>query len=179
MSAANANSILVKKLVAMCVAMFLFGFALVPLYDVFCRYTGINGKTAKVAAIASGKIDKTRLIEVEFIATNTQQFPLRFAAEVDRISLHPGEMKIVNFVAENLSEQFIVAQAVPSVSPGQYAEYFKKIECFCFVQQPLAAHESKQMPVQFYLDRALPTEARRITLSYRMYQVQSTQAQAM
>ena len=33
--------------------MFGFGFALVPLYDVFCDVTGINGKTGRIAAEAA------------------------------------------------------------------------------------------------------------------------------
>ncbi|MEX2352598.1 MAG: cytochrome c oxidase assembly protein, partial [Gammaproteobacteria bacterium] len=33
------------KLTLLSVVMFGFGYALVPLYDVFCEITGLNGKT--------------------------------------------------------------------------------------------------------------------------------------
>jgi cytochrome c oxidase assembly protein subunit 11 len=176
MSAATANSALMKKLLLVCVAMFGFGFALVPLYDVFCSYTGINGKTDKVAAAVSTKIDTSRSIRVEFLAINDGGLPWHFAPEREAIDMHPGEVKVVNFSAENLTDSDMVAQAVPSVSPGQYAQYFKKIECFCFTQQPLAGHEKKLMPVQFYLDREIPAGVTTVTLSYRMYQLKNQQA---
>ena len=34
------------KLVSLVLGMFCFGFALVPIYDVFCEITGLNGKVS-------------------------------------------------------------------------------------------------------------------------------------
>ncbi|HSC66793.1 MAG TPA: cytochrome c oxidase assembly protein, partial [Cellvibrio sp.] len=136
------HTLLIRKLVVICVAMFGFGFALVPLYDVFCRYTGINGKTENTAAPASRRVDETRKINVEFLANSDSAIPWSFAPEVARVAVHPGEVKIINFLVENLSGAATIGRAVPSVSPGEAARYFKKIECFCFVEQPLNARES-------------------------------------
>jgi len=164
-----SHKLLMRKLVLICIAMFGFGFALVPLYSVFCRYTGINGKTENTAAAASRRVDESREISVEFLANTDAGIPWRFAPEITRISVHPGQVKRVNFLAENLSAEATIGRAVPSVSPGEAARYFKKIECFCFVEQPLDAHQGKAMPVQFYIDPDLPSQFTTITLSYRLY----------
>lgn len=164
-----SHSSLMRKLILVCTAMFLFGFALVPLYDVFCRLTGLNGKTATEAAAPSILIDKDRVIKVEFIANRDDSIPWSFAPETNSIELHPGAVRLVNFNVKNLSSHAMVGRAVPSVSPGAAARYFKKIECFCFTEQPLGAHGEKSMPVQFYIDPQLPAEYSTITLSYRLY----------
>lgn len=165
----TSHKLLIRKLVLICIAMFGFGFALVPLYDVFCRYTGINGKTENTAAPASKRIDESREISVEFIANRDSGIPWSFAPEMARTSLHPGAVMVMHFDVENLTDEAMVGRAVPSVSPGEAARYFKKIECFCFVEQPLGAREKKSMPVQFYIDPDLPKQFTTITLSYRLY----------
>lgn len=164
-----SHKLLIRKLVLICIAMFGFGYALVPLYDVFCRYTGINGKTENTAAPAARRVDESREISVEFLANRDPGIPWSFAPEITSISVHPGQVKVVNFLVENLSGAATIGRAVPSVSPGEAARYFKKIECFCFVEQPLDAHQGKAMPVQFYIDPDLPSHFTTITLSYRLY----------
>lgn len=164
-----SHKLLLRKLILTCIAMFFFGFALVPLYDVFCRYTGINGKTENTAAGASKSVDQNREILVEFIANRDPGIPWRFVPEITRTTVHPGQVKLVNFEVENLSSEAMIGRAVPSVSPGEAARYFKKIECFCFVEQPLDSREQKIMPVQFYIDPELPAHFTTITLSYRLY----------
>lgn len=165
----SAHRSLVRKLLLACVAMFAFGFALVPLYDVFCDITGINGKTDKVAAAAPDRIDRGRQISVEFLATHDPAVAVDFAPETARIKLNPGDLQVVSFVVENRTGEPIVTTAVPSVSPGEAARHFMKIECFCFQEQPLAPGERKVMPVQFYVDPELPARFKNLTLSYRLY----------
>jgi cytochrome c oxidase assembly protein subunit 11 len=160
---------LINKLLLACAAMFAFGFALVPLYDVFCDITGINGKTDKVAAAAPDRVDRGREVSVEFLATHDPAVAVDFAPETARLRLNPGELQLVSFVVENRSDQPIVTTAVPSVSPGEAARHFMKIECFCFQEQPLAPGERKLMPVQFYVDPELPERFKNLTLSYRLY----------
>ncbi|MDX3772688.1 cytochrome c oxidase assembly protein [Chromatiaceae bacterium AAb-1] len=167
---------LAVKLLIVSVAMFGFGFALVPLYDVFCDLTGINGKTSGVAATAdAAKPDTEREIIIEFLARPNKDMAWIFKPEVRRIKVHPGEIHIVNYIAENPTARFIAGQAVPSVSPGQAALYFHKIECFCFTRQQLAAGQDMLMPVQFYVDPALPRQFSTITLSYTLYDVTAQQ----
>lgn len=160
---------LMRKLILICLAMFAFGYALVPLYDVFCEITGINGKTSNQPATTRAKVDESRNIKVEFLANRDGSIPWGFSPEIANISIHPGQIKVVNFMVENPTDQAMVGRAVPSVSPGEAAKYFIKIECFCFTEQPLDAHERRAMPVQFYVDPKLPAHFTTITLSYRLY----------
>lgn len=162
----------VKKLVLVVCAMFGFGFALVPLYDVFCDITGLNGKTNTSAAVYDvDGVDRTRTVTVQFISRNAQGIPWQFKPTINEISVHPGEMKLVTFYAKNDSDKAIIGQAIPSVSPGQAANYLQKIECFCFNNQPLKANEDVEMALQFYIDPELPQHISTLTLSYTMYDI--------
>ena len=165
----SAHRSLINKLLLACVAMFAFGFALVPLYDVFCDITGINGKTDKVAAAAPDRIGRGRQITVPFLATHDPAVAVDLAPETAPIKLNPRDLQVVSFVVENRTGEPIVTTAVPSVSPGEAARHFMKIECFCFQEQPLASGERKVMPVQFYVDPELPARFKNLTLSYRLY----------
>lgn len=168
----TSNSRVIKRLVLVVFSMFGFGFALVPLYDVFCDITGLNGKTNDIAvAYADDGIDTSRTIKVQFITRMAKGIPWQFKPVVNEISVHPGEMKFVNFYAKNKSQQDIIGQAVPSVSPGLAAGYFQKIECFCFTQQPLKGGEEVEMGLQFYVDLDLPADINTLTLSYTLYDI--------
>lgn len=160
------------KLSIAALGMFGFGYALVPLYDVFCEMTGLNGKTSTTAASAEGAVmDAKREVLIEFIARPNKQMPWVFEPVVTKLRVHPGEIHQVDYLARNLTGVSMVAQAVPSVSPGQAALYFNKMECFCFNQQKLAAGQEIRMPLQFYVDAALPSQFSTITLSYTLYEV--------
>ncbi|MDN3652282.1 cytochrome c oxidase assembly protein [Thalassotalea ponticola] len=162
----------VTKLMLIVLGMFGFGFALVPLYDVFCDITGLNGKTATTAAVVNDSgIDTSRTVKVQFMSRTAQGAPWQFEPEMNAIEVHPGEMKLVKFYAKNESGRYAVAQAIPSVSPGQAANYFQKIECFCFNQQPLEANTDVWMPLQFYVDVDLPEDVSELTLSYTLYDI--------
>lgn len=168
----DKNKATITKLVLIVVGMFGFGFALVPLYDVFCDITGLNGKTNTQATtyLADG-VDKNRLVTVQFISRTAQGIPWEFEPMTNEIKVHPGEMKLVKFYAKNKSQKNMIGQAIPSVSPGLAANYFQKIECFCFNQQPLKGQEEVEMGLQFYVDPALPADISTLTLSYTLYDV--------
>ncbi|WP_421132929.1 cytochrome c oxidase assembly protein [Alteromonas sp. A079] len=172
MTQTNANNKLVIKLVVIVFGMFGFGFALVPLYDVFCDIAGINGKTENSAALyESVEIDESREVTVEFITRTNTGMPWEFRAETKRIKVHPGELNTVSFYVRNPASSNIVAQAIPSVSPGTAAIYLNKTECFCFNQQPLTAGAEAYMPMQFYVDPQLPEDITYFTLQYTLYDV--------
>jgi cytochrome c oxidase assembly protein subunit 11 len=162
----------VKKLVLVVFAMFGFGFALVPLYDVFCDITGLNGKTnTSAATYQADGVDRSRVVKVQFLSRNAKGIPWQFEPMVNEVSVHPGEMKLVKFYAKNESVRDIVGQAVPSVSPGKAAVYLQKIECFCFNSQPLKASEEVEMALQFYVDPELPADISTLSLSYTLYDI--------
>lgn len=161
----------VIALVFAAVAMFGFAFLLVPLYDVFCDITGINGKTATAPTTASDKVDRSRTVTVEFVAYINPDMKWQFTPQVAQIDVHPGETTIIKYDAKNLNSQSSIGQAVPSVSPGIAAQYFNKIECFCFNHQPLAAGEQAELPLVFYVDPDLPRDIKILTLAYTLYDV--------
>ena len=120
------NTKVVKKLILIVFGMFGFGFALVPLYDVFCDITGLNGKTSTEAATYNvEQVDTQRIVTVQFISRTAQGIPWKFEPMTNEIKVHPGEMKLVKFYAKNESTRDIIGQAVPSVSPGLAAAYFQ------------------------------------------------------
>lgn len=155
------------------VAMFGFGYALVPLYDVLCKNLGFNGKTDGMASgLASvAAIDRSRVITVQFLATNNANLPWKFYPYRRSIEVHPGENAKVAYYAKNLSGQTMTVQAIPSVSPGLAAKYLKKTECFCFAQQTLPSGESMDMPLLFHLERDLPKDVHTVTLAYTLFDV--------
>jgi cytochrome c oxidase assembly protein subunit 11 len=168
------NKKTVSRLLLVVFGMFGFGFALVPLYDVFCDITGLNGKTNETAVnYVENGIDTSRTITVQFLSRTAKGIPWQFEPMENEVKVHPGEVKFVKFYAKNESTRAIVGQAVPSVSPGLAAAYFQKIECFCFEQQPLKASEEVEMGLQFYVDLELPEDLSTLTLSYTLYDITS------
>ncbi len=168
--AANRRTV-IKLVLATCI-MFSFGYALVPLYNVFCTITGLNGKTGRLteAQAAALPVDKSRSITVEFVTNVDAQMPWDFKPLVNKVVVHPGVETQVEFEVHNWDVGSINGQAVPSVAPNTVAKYFKKTECFCFTQQTLAAGETRRMPVRFIVDARLPPEVTVLTLGYTFFQ---------
>ncbi len=161
----------VIKSVLIVLGMFGFGFAMVPLYDVFCDITGLNGKTSGRYELGERplQVDESRQIRVQFVTQNNDGMPWEFRPTVTEIKVHPGELIQVDFYAKNPTARRMVAQAVPSLSPSQGTDYFHKTECFCFNQQILEAGEDTLMPLIFVVDTALPEHLRVLTLSYTLF----------
>ena len=167
---ARRNRHTARLLAVLTLAMFAFGFALVPLYDVFCDITGLNGKTGRVnAAALDDQVDLNRNITVQFVTSVNGGLQWEFAAQTAQMTVHPGAVYEAFFIARNFAHTATVGQAVPSVSPNTAAAHFNKTECFCFTRQSFAAGESKLMPVRFVVDRNLPEQVRTITLSYTFF----------
>ena len=167
--------ITVRKLLIVVVAMFGFGFAMVPLYNVFCDITGLNGKTAdEVAEEYKDDVDQNRIIRVSFIANRNQEMPWEFRPTQAVIDVHPGEIVNTTYWAKNTTSHDMVSQSVPSVVPSVAAQYFHKIQCFCFNNQPLAAGEGEEMALQFYVDPKLPKSIKSITLAYTIFDITET-----
>ena len=158
-------------LIGVSVAMFGFGYALVPLYDVFCDLTGLNGKTGEISVSDADRltVDSNRLVTVEFDTNVNSKLPWKFATAQRSLQVHPGEVYQAVFIATNLSSETVVGRAVPSVAPAKASIYFNKTECFCFSEQVLLAGESKQMPVRFVIDPELPASVKTVTLSYTFF----------
>ncbi|MGO1708145.1 MAG: cytochrome c oxidase assembly protein [Oleiphilaceae bacterium] len=173
----RTNARVIGWCLASVAGMFAFGFALVPLYDVFCDITGINGKTSgRYESTEPSAADMNRTIKVQFLAQNGPDMPWVFRPVDRSVEVHPGEPTTVNFYAENPTSRDMVGQAVPSLSPSEGTLYFHKTECFCFNQQPLSAGESTEMPLVFIVDQDLPSHITKLTLSYTLYDQGEPQA---
>ena len=177
---ARSHRRLLIKLLLVIAASFAFGFALVPLYDALCQATGLNGKTTAKATVGVGgisrpvtgapsRIDRSRIVTVEFTGTVMPGLPWDMQALTAKLDLHPGELQQALFRVHNRSDQPIIGQAIPSVSPGLAAQHFEKLDCFCFAQQTLAPGETKDLPVTFIVKPEIDRDIRTITLAYAFF----------
>jgi cytochrome c oxidase assembly protein subunit 11 len=169
---------LVRKLVLLAVGMFGFGFAMWPLYSVFCDFTGLGGRGVKVVESA-GEMQKTdRQVKVRFDATVNSGLPWIFQAKEKTKMVNLGEMSEAFYLAMNPEDQAMTGQAIYNVTPPEASLYFVKTECFCFTQQVLQANESREMPVYYFIQPDLPEHIREITLSYTFFRNENSSAVA-
>ena len=169
MSVERENRRLSLRLAIVALGMFGFGFALVPFYNQICAALGINSIVEK-AEVGNTQVDRSRTITIE-LDSNVHNLGWRFQPTVKHITVHPGELATVEYEISNVRGAPVTAQAVPSYGPQIAGEYFKKIECFCFTQQTLAAGESRRLPVVFVVDPKLPKDVSSIALSYTFFEV--------
>ncbi|PKO33801.1 MAG: cytochrome c oxidase assembly protein [Betaproteobacteria bacterium HGW-Betaproteobacteria-7] len=176
------HSRLVVKLLLLVAGAFLFAFALVPLYNVLCEVTGFNGKTSagfasgglktELAPAPASRVDTGRLIRIEFTGTVMPGLPWEMRPLKVSMDVHPGELQQISYLVRNTANRAITGQAVPSVTPGQAAQHFEKIECFCFDQQTLAAGEAQEMPLAFIVSPEVGRDITHITLSYAFFSIE-------
>ena len=160
----GAKKTLTKLIIAVPL-MFAFGFALVPLYDVFCEALGINGKpSSKPEQSDEFVIDNGRPIALQFISTNNKNMPWTFEPSEKVMKIETGKM---------------VAQAVPSVAPSNAAAHLKKLECFCFEQQELMPGEDALLPVKLLVSNDLPSNIKNVILSYTIFDITDYNDEAM
>ena len=166
---------LVVRLATAAIVMFGFGFGLVPLYDVFCEITGLNGKNFNQGPAEVSSVDKSRTVKIQFVTVNPASMPWEFKPNERSIRVFPGQDRQTAFYARNPTAQWMVAQAVPSVTPSEAAPYLHKVNCFCFDRQPLEAGADTEMPLLFVVDPKLPEHISTITLSYALYDLTEKQ----
>lgn len=172
-SLAAANRRLMRKLLVAALVMFGFGFAMVPIYEKICEVTGIRDVFKPDDVEANTRVDLSREVSIEF-DSNTQRLPWTFKPLQRSVSVHPGEVIQVMYEVKNTLDRAVTGQAVPSYGPQQAGLYFKKMDCFCFRQQTLAAGEVRKMPVVFVIEPGLPRDVNTITLSYTFFEVSGT-----
>ena len=177
MRRARENTKMVGKLAVVTVAMFGFGYALVPIYKAICEMTGIN-VLALVEQTVQGQravlpsntqVDSSRTITVEFDANS--RGPWDFKPAQRSVQVHPGELTTVMYEFQNTQNRRMAAQAIPSYAPQQAQAHFNKLECFCFNQYTLEPGEKKSWPVAFVIDPKLSKDVTTITLSYTFFEV--------
>jgi len=166
----RSNRVMLAKLGVVAVVMFGFGFLLVPFYEQICKATGLRDIDVP-DEVKNTQVDLTRSVRLELDA-NASKLPWRFRPLTPIVTVHPGEVAQVVYEVENTSEHPVTGQAVPSYGPQLAAQYFRKLDCFCFTKQSLAPHEKRQMPVVFVVDPKLPNDVPTITLSYTFFEVE-------
>ena len=137
-----------------------------------CQVTGFGDQQqlrAAVPAARMGATDTTRTVTVEFIGNLPTVGNWEFRPSQSTLRVHPGQLYEASFVARNLTGHDTVAQAVPNIAPGEAASWFHKTQCFCFSPQSFKRGEQRVLPVRFFIDRALPVNVDRVTLSYTFY----------
>lgn len=148
-------------------------FAAVPLYQLFCQVTGFNGTVMRADAAPTESLD--RMVSVRF-DTNVRNLPMTFRAEQVSQRVRIGETGVAYFDVTNTSDKPIMARASYNVVPEQTGPYFQKLQCFCFDDQTIAAGETRQFPVQYFVAPEMAENAevdgvQEITLSYTFYPV--------
>ena len=170
MTLRSQNRKLFARLALVAVAMFGFGYALVPLYYRVCEALGINVLGEVAAQPRNSQVDLARKVTIEFDA-NAHGLAFHFRPLVNHIDVHPGELATVEYEVRNDQPVAVTAQAVPSYGPAIAGEYFKKLECFCFSQQSFGPGETRRMPVVFVVDPKLPKDVTSIAISYTFFEV--------
>ena len=164
------NRRMLTRLSIVAVLMFGFGYALVPFYDKICEALGINSLEARSEPAANTQVDLTRTVSIEFDA-NSHGMPWRFEPVVRHMKVHPGQLVHMDYEVSNVRSAPVTGQAVVSYGPSLAGRYVRKLECFCFTQQTLAAGETRRMPVTFVVDATLPADINTFTLSYTFFEV--------
>lgn len=179
----SSTRLTVIKLSSLALVMLVFTYAMVPIYKSACDagwldatrdnsanpYANVNANVDTT----NTQVDRSRWITVEFVANKNDKLPWNFEAKQKSVRIHPGEMTHVVYDVINTTNRETVGIAVPSYGPALAVEYFKKVECFCFTKQKMAAHESRGMPVVFVVTPDLPKDVNTITLSYTFFEVKS------
>ena len=168
---AQANQQTLVKLLVVAVAMFAFGYAMVPFYRVLCDALGLNS-VVKADTVANTQVDTGRFLTVEFDTNLRSNLPWTFAPVEKSVRIHPGALTQVTFEVRNRSDRPVTGQAIPSFGPQLAGRYFKKLDCFCFTQQTLAPGEVRRMPVVFVVEPGLPQDVNTVTLSYTFFEVE-------
>jgi cytochrome c oxidase assembly protein subunit 11 len=178
MNLRRENLRMTGKLAVIVAGMFAFGYALVPLYQAICEFTGINvlaigerGLSRPQQVAGNTQVDASRTITVEFDAN--ARGPWQFKPAQSSMQVHPGELVTVMYEFQNVQDRRMSAQAIPSYAPRQAAAHFNKLECFCFNEYTLAPGEKKEWPVVFVIDPKLSRDVTTITLSYTFFEVGS------
>ncbi|KAJ4381107.1 Cytochrome c oxidase assembly protein cox11, mitochondrial [Didymella sp. IMI 355093] len=157
----------------------------VPMYKMICQQTGWGGQPIKSAAHGGGDpnadpaerlkpVENHPRIRITFNGSVSDVLPWKFVPQQREVRVLPGETALAFYTATNKSDEDIIGVATYSVTPGQVAPYFSKIQCFCFEEQRLNAGETVDMPVFFYIDPEFVTDINMkgietVTLSYTFF----------
>lgn len=168
----NRNALVAGGLAGVMLGMAGLSFAAVPLYRMFCQATGFGGTPVIRGAAAPGATDRT--VTVRFNADTNPGLPWRFAPAQHQVEVKLGEDNLAFYEASNRAAEPVTGVSTYNVTPEKVGRYFHKTACFCFDEQTLAAGQSMQFPLSFWVDPAIATDpdtadVTTITLSYTFF----------
>ncbi len=168
----DKKGLIALSLVGVVAGMLGLSFAAVPLYRMFCQATGFAGVPRVAETVPTETLD--RIITIRFDTNVDRGLPWTFASEKRKVDVRIGESALVFFKAHNNTDKLVSGTAGFNVTPEIAGRYFNKVECFCFKQQTLAAGQSVEMPVSFFVDPKIIDDMstkniEEITLSYTFY----------
>ncbi|RDV38829.1 cytochrome c oxidase assembly protein [Bradymonadaceae bacterium TMQ3] len=178
---AERNARLGKWFIGVIVGMFLLGFASIPLYRWVCAQTDPGGSAyfnGEADSYEGVVVDESRQVRVRFATNVERQLPWSFDVGEKHVTVHPGEKRLVSFTAFNEAPFPIKGKAVYDINPPEAAPYFKKIECFCFVEQTIDGESKYDMPLLFWFDPELPEHVTEVTLAYTFFSADSSMTRA-
>jgi len=146
-------------------------YASVPLYRAFCQATGYGGTVRKAETAPDKPLDQTLLIRFD---TNVRGLPWEFTSEQASQTVQIGATQVATFKVTNHSDHPVTARAVFNVVPEQAAVYFRKLSCFCFSDQTVAAGATVEMPLLYFVDPKYAQDfetknGKTLTLSYTFF----------
>ncbi len=169
----NFSSKIFFYLVSAVIFMFFFSFMLVPLYNVFCEVTGLNGKIYGPSSFfVKDEVEKkdSREIRIKFLSQVNESAPVNFFPSSNEVRVWTDKVSKTSYIAENTTDKQLTLTIIPSVSPGLAAENVKKIQCFCFEEQVLMPYERQEWPVRFYVSSEVGDNINDIYLSYTLFE---------
>lgn len=145
-----------------------------------CQQMGWSGQPVKThdaggdPALRLKPLEDHRRLRITFNGSVSDVLPWKFTPQQREVRVLPGETALAFYTATNKSDADIIGVATYSVTPGQVAPYFSKIQCFCFEEQRLNAGETVDMPVFFFIDPEFAKDPTMrnidtITLSYTFF----------
>jgi cytochrome c oxidase assembly protein subunit 11 len=170
----RSNRAVVLRLLGVAIAMFGFGlFAMPPLYQTFCEFTGIGQAGVRIADGDTASLKEHtrpgRQVKIRFDATTNSTLNWDFRPMQKTMEVSVGVPSEALYFAANRDAVPVAGMATFNVSPPQAARYFTKVECFCFSRQVLEGGESREMPVYFLLQPDIPEDISELTLSYTFF----------
>lgn len=176
--ARRRNITVLTYIAAGAIGMLGLSYAAVPLYRLYCQATGLGGQA--VAGHATDTVTsmtpmRDRVLRVLFNADVHSAMQWKFRPQQMEVYVVPGETALAFYKAKNPTDEPIIGISTYNVLPLDAAQYFNKIQCFCFEEQWLNSGEEVDLPVFFYIDPDFVDDPRligvdTITLSYTFFQ---------
>ncbi|MFZ4540590.1 MAG: cytochrome c oxidase assembly protein [Rickettsiales bacterium] len=174
----QTNRNVALQLTAIVVGMLMLAYASPPLYRLFCTVTGFGGTTRRATAEPYRAMPSTHSVTVSFDANLDPKLPWKFSPVEKSVTVRLGQNRLVAFKAVNEAGFATKGTASYNVTPFAAGKYFNKIQCFCFKEQGLAAGQTANLPVSFFIDPAIlddpeTRDVTNITLSYTFFSYES------